>query len=80
MVDTACAVIAPGQAKTPTTLTDINTLHCTYGHTHKVLLKKTAEQQIVNFSGELHECLERLMAKKLATKVHRQVDAHQSRY
>ena len=139
VVDTACAVIAPGQAKAPTTPTDINTFHCayesfngwggrgcrtfvpvlggeptkipppgdmldqypgqmnsirckladhvrghvvlspekvvlmtspgtessyvrppqslndSYGHTHEVLLKKTAEQQKVNLSGELHE-------------------------
>ena len=44
VVDTACAVVAPGQAKAPTTLTDVNTFHCTYGHSHEVLLKKTAEQ------------------------------------
>ena len=29
VVDTTCALIAPGQAKTPTTPTDINTFHCT---------------------------------------------------
>ena len=29
MVDTACATIAPGKAKAPTTSTDINILHCT---------------------------------------------------
>ena len=34
MVDTACATIAPGKAKAPTTPTDINILHCTFGHTH----------------------------------------------
>ena len=56
VVDTACAVIAPGQAKAATTPTGINTFHCTYGHTHEGLLKKTAEQQGVNLSGELHEC------------------------
>ena len=40
MVDSACTTIAPGKTKTPTTPTDINILHCTSGHTHKVLLKK----------------------------------------
>ena len=45
MVDTACAVFAPGQAKAPTTPTDINIFHCTYGHTHEALLKQTAKQQ-----------------------------------
>ena len=54
MVDTACATIAPGKAKAPTTSTDINILHCTFGHTYEVLLKK--EQQGVNPRGKLHKC------------------------
>ena len=45
LVDTGYAVIAPEQAKAPTTHTDIKTFHCTYGHTHEVLFKKPAEQQ-----------------------------------
>ena len=61
VVDTACAVIDPGQAKAPITPTDINTFHCTYGHTHE----QTAEQQEVNLSGELHECRGCSMAKGL---------------
>ena len=56
MVDTACAVIAPGQAKAPPAPTDMNILHCTYGHTHEALLKQTATQQGVTVSGELHDC------------------------
>ena len=44
MVDTACGTITPGKAKAPNTPTDVNLFHCTYGHTHEVLLKKTAEQ------------------------------------
>ena len=40
MVDTACPVIAPEQAKAPTTPTDINLFHCTYGHTNNALLKQ----------------------------------------
>ena len=51
VVDTSCPVNAPRQAKAPTTATGINTFYCTYGHTHKVLLKKTAEQQEFNLSG-----------------------------
>ena len=51
----AYAVFDLGQAKAPTIPTYINTFHCTYGHTHEVLLKKTAEQQGVNLSGELRE-------------------------
>ena len=54
MIDAACATIAPGKAKAPTTPTDINVLHCTFGHTHEVLLKK--EQQGVNPNGKLHKC------------------------
>ena len=44
VVDTSCAVIAPGKAKAHATPTDINTSRCTYGHTHEVLPKKTVEQ------------------------------------
>ena len=66
MVDTACAVIAPGQAKATITSTDINLFHCTYGHTHEaLLLKQTAKQQRVSLSGELRECRECLMVKGL---------------
>ena len=71
VVDTVCAVVTPRQAKAPTTPTDINTSHCTYGHTHEVLLKKMAEQQGVNLSGELHECRGRSMAKGLRKPVAR---------
>ena len=69
MVDTACATIAPGKTKTPTTPTDINILHCTFGDTHEVLLKK--EQQGVNPSGELHECRGCSMAKGLRKPIAR---------
>ena len=69
MVDTACAVIAPAQAKAPTTPTDINTFHCTYGHTHEVLLKKTVEQQGVNLNGEFNECRGCSMAKGLRKSI-----------
>ena len=69
MVDTACTTIAPGKTKTPTTPTDINILHCTFGHTHEVLLKK--EQQGVNPSGELHECRGCSMARGLRKSIAR---------
>ena len=71
MVDTACATIAPGKAKAPTTPTDINILHCTFGHTHEVLLKKTATQQGIAYSGELHECRGCSMAKGLRKPIAR---------
>ena len=69
MVDTSCTTIAPGKTKTPTTPTDINILHCTFGHTHEVLLKK--EQQGVNPSGELHECRGCSMARGLRKPIAR---------
>ena len=69
MVDTACATLALGKTKAPTTLTDINILHCTFGHTHEVLLKK--EQQGVNPSGGLHECRGCSMAKRLRKPIAR---------
>ena len=71
MVDTACATIAPGQAKAPTTPTDVNIFHCTYGHTHEVLLKKTAAQQGVKLSGDFHECHGCSMAKGLRKPIAR---------
>ena len=74
MVDTACAVIAPGQAKAPTPPTDINIFHCMYGHTHEALLKQTAKQQGVSLSGELHECRGCSMAKGLRKPIARLTD------
>ena len=71
MVDTACATIAPGKAKAPTTPTDINILHCTFGHTHEVRLKKTATQQGIAYNGELHECRGCSMAKGLRKPIAR---------
>ena len=71
MVDTACATIAPGKAKAPTTPIDINILHCTFGHTHEVLLKKTVTQQGIAYSGELHECRGCSMAKELRKPIAR---------
>ena len=74
MVDIACAVNASGQAKTPTTPTDISLFHCTYGHTHDTLLKQTAKQQEVSLSGELHECRGCSMAKRLRKSIARSTD------
>ena len=71
VVYTSGALNASRQAKAPATPTAINTFHCTYGHTHKVLLKKMAEQQDVNLSGELHECRGSSMAKGLRKPIAR---------
>ena len=72
-VDIACAVIAPGKAKENAPNpppSDINLYHCTY-HTHERLLKKTAKQQGVSLSGELHECQGCSMAKGLRNSIAR---------
>ena len=71
MVDTACATTAPGKAKAPTTPTDINILHCMFGHTHEVLLKKTVSQKGIAYSGDLHECRGYSMAKGLRKPIAR---------
>ena len=74
MVDTACAVITPGQAKGPTTPTKINLFHCTYGHIQEALHEQTAKQQGVSLSGELHECRGCSMAKGLRKPIARSTD------
>ena len=74
MVDIACAVNASGQAKTPTTPTDISLFHCAYGHTDDTLLKQTVKQQGVSLSGELHECRGCSMAKRLRKSIARLTD------
>ena len=79
MVDTTCTVIAPGQAKAPTTPTDINLFHCTYGHTHEALLEQTAKQQGVNLSGELHECRGCSMAKGLRKPIASSTDTREDK-
>ena len=79
MVDTACAVITSGQAKGPTTPTDINLFHCTYGHTHEALHKQTAMQQGVSLSGELHECRGCSMAKGLRKPIARLTDTREDK-
>jgi hypothetical protein len=71
MVDTACATIAPGKAKAPTTAININILHCTFGHIREVLLKKTPTQQGIACSWEVHECQGCPMAKGLQKPIAR---------
>ena len=76
MLDTACATIAPGKVKAPTTPADIDILHCTFGHTCEVLLNQTATQQGIAYSGDLYECrgcsipkgLRKLMARSTHTR------------
>ena len=78
MVNIVCAAIAPGQAKTPTTLTDINIFHCTYGRIHEVLLKKRRSSKESTSAGNSTSA--GMFNYEGATEAHRQVNAHQSRY
>ena len=46
---------------------DINDFHCSFGHVHEGLLRKTAKQQNVNLTGTLRECQANGRAKSIAT-------------
>ena len=39
-----------------TSAINYNDFHCAAGHSHEVLLRKTAEQQGIVLEGEMHEC------------------------
>ncbi|CAB1105045.1 unnamed protein product [Ectocarpus sp. CCAP 1310/34] len=65
----ACAAIAPGNAKAPSTPVDINDFHCAHGHSHEVLLRTTAKQQGTTLVGELRECLGCSTAKGLSKPI-----------
>ena len=50
------AVIASGARSTPPTAADINEFHCSHGHMHEDLLRKTAKQIGVKLQGQLGLC------------------------
>ena len=50
------AVIAPGARSTPLTAADINEFHCSHGHMHEDLLRKTAKQIGEKLQGHLVPC------------------------
>ena len=50
------AVIAPGARPTPPSAADINEFHCSHGHMHEDLLRKTAKQIGVKLQGQLVPC------------------------
>ena len=60
----ACAVLAPGKLQNKPVV-NINDYHCAAGHSHKALLRKTAEQQGIVLEGKPRECKECSMAKCL---------------
>ena len=60
----ACALLAPGQLPNKPAI-NINDCHCAAGHSLKVLLRKTAEQQGIVLEGKLLECRGCSMAKGL---------------
>ena len=79
VVDTAYVVITPGQAKAPTTPTNINTFHCTLEpHTRGAAQENGGVARSQPQRGTLR--VPGVFNGKEATAVHRQVDAHQSRY
>ena len=52
----AHAVIAPGATPTPSTAADINNFHCSHGHIHEDLLRKTVKKIGVKLQGKLAPC------------------------
>ena len=66
--ENACAVLAPGQQPNKSVI-DINDYHCAAGHSHEVLLRKTAEQQGIVLEGNLLECRGCSMAKGLRKSI-----------
>ena len=50
------AVISPGARPTPSTAAGINEFHCSHGHMHEDLLRKTAKQIGVKLQGQLVPC------------------------
>ena len=62
--ENACAVLAPGQLPKEPAI-DINDYHCAAGHSHAVLLRKTAEHHWIVLAGKLLECRGCSMAKGL---------------
>ena len=50
------AVIASGARSTPPTADDIKEFHCSHGHMHEDLLRKTAKQIGVKLQGQLGLC------------------------
>ena len=49
-------MIASGARSTPPTADDINEFHCSHGHMHEDLLRKTAKQIGVKLQGQLGLC------------------------
>ena len=73
----ACVVIAPGQLpKKPAV--DINDYHCAAGRSHKVLLRKTAEQQGIVLEGKAVG-VQRVLHGEGSPQRYQAVHAHTSR-
>ena len=77
MVDTACAVISPGQAKATTTPTGINLFHCTKGHTTRHCSSKRRSSNESASAGSFTSA--GVLNGKGTTEAHRQVDEHPSK-
>lgn len=55
-VEPACAVIVPARKPAKLTAVNINIFYCAQGHTHEILLRKTAGKQGVTLTGKLYKC------------------------
>ena len=60
--ENACVVLAPGQLPNKPAI-DIDDYNCAAGHSHEVLLRKTAEKQGIVLEGNPLECRGCSMAK-----------------
>ena len=65
----AHAGIAPGATPMTSTAPGNNDFHCSHGHMHEDLLRKTAKQIGVKLQGQLAPCQGRLEAEKVRKPV-----------
>ena len=63
------AMVTPGARSTPSIVADINDFHCSHGHIHDDLLRKTAKQIGVKLQGQLVPCQRYLEAKRIRKPV-----------
>ena len=62
-------MFAPGARPTPPSTVDINEFHCSHGHMHEDLLRKTAKQIGVKLRGQLVPCQGCSEAKRIRKPV-----------
>ena len=81
--ENACAVLAPGKLPKKSAI-DINDSHRAAGHSHEVLLRKTAEQQGVALERELLGCrgcdMDKGLRKRIKQPTHTRADKKLRRF